>query len=159
MAKSTSPRCKRYTMALVALLTISGAGAAFAYWTSSGSGTGAATTGTSVAFTITSQTAVGTIAPGSAGQTVAFTVTNPGPGTQQLTAIAVTTAGPTGVAWVPTGSCLAADYTATISTPPAFGPIAALGTVTGTATVTLASTAANQDDCKGQSVPLYFAAS
>jgi hypothetical protein len=141
----------------VAVLTINGAGAAFAYWTSTG--TGSASTGTSVPFTITSATAVGTIAPGSAGQTVPFNVTNPGPVTQSLTGVTVTMGGPTGDAWVPAGGCLIADYTATISTPPTFGPVAAAGTVTGTATVTLAATALNQDDCKNQTVPLYFLAS
>ena len=159
MAKSTSPRRKRYTVALVALLTISGAGAAFAYWTSSGSGTGEATTATSVAFTIESEPAVGTIAPGSEGQTVDFTVTNPGPGTQYLSAVTVEMADASGVAWVPTGGCLIDDYTATISTAPAYGSIAATASLSGTATVKLLNTAANQNACKDQVVPLYFQAS
>jgi hypothetical protein len=110
-------------------------------------------------FTITSETPEGTIAPGGAGQTVDFTVTNPGPGIQTLTSVTVTMAGPTGTPWVPTGGCNVADYTATVTDSPAFGPLAVNGTVAGTVTVTLANTASNQDACQGQTIPLYFQAS
>jgi hypothetical protein len=159
MAKTSSHGKKRITIGVIALLTLAGAGAAFAYWTSTGTGTGEATTGESVAFVVTSEDAVGVIAPGSAGQTINFTVENPGDGTQNLSGVTVTMAGPDGTAWVPTGDCDIADYTAVISSAPPTGPIAADGTVEGTATVTLANTAENQDDCQGQVVPLYFVAS
>ena len=159
MATSIRRGKKRITIGIIAVLTLAGAGAAVAYWTSTGTGTGSATTGESVAFTITSEDAVGTIAPGNAGQTVEFTVTNPGEGSQNLTAVTVELADADGVAWVPAGDCQIADYTATISTPPVYGQIAAGGSVTGTATVTLTNTAVNQDDCQGQDVPLYFEAS
>jgi hypothetical protein len=159
MASTIRRGKKRITIGVIALLTVAGAGAAFAYWTATGSGTGEATTGESVAFEITSETAVGTIAPGNAGQTVDFTVTNPGEGSQYLTAVTVALETAAGVAWVPTGDCSIADYVATISTAPAAGQIAAGAAVTGTATVTLTNTAENQDDCQGQTVPLYFEAS
>lgn len=164
MANTVSTRKKRLTIGVAALVTLAGAGVAFAYWTSTGTGTGEAQTGTSTPFTITSVDAVGTIAPGNAGQTVGFTVTNPGPGSQFLTAVSVSLATPDGtggsVAWVPDGTCAASDYTATISTPPTYGEIAAGGSViNGVATVTLTNTAENQDDCQGQNVPLYFEAS
>ncbi|PJJ62056.1 hypothetical protein [Compostimonas suwonensis] len=159
MARTSSRGRKGIIIALAAVLTITGAGVAFAYWTSTGTGVGEATTGESVAFTITSDPAVGTIAPGSDGQTVDFTVTNPGEGTQSLTEVTVSLATADGTPWVPTGDCLVADYTATISTAPPAGEIAAGGEVDGTATVTLTNTAVNQDDCQGQDVPLYFEAS
>lgn len=160
MGKATARRRTRtIAIGLAALLTVAGAGAAFAYWTSTGSGDGTATTGESIAFTITSDDPVGTIAPGSAGQTVDFTVTNPGTGTQNLSTVTVELATPDGTPWVPTGTCDAADYVATITTQPTPGPIAAGGSVDGTATVTLTSTAENQDDCQGQAVPLYLVAS
>jgi hypothetical protein len=138
---------------------LAGAGVAFAYWTSTGTGDGTATTGASEVFTIATETAEGTIAPGNAGQTVVFTVTNPAEGSQYLAGVTVTMADAAGVAWVPTGECALADYTATITTPPTYGEIAPTGTLTGTATVTLANTAVNQDDCQGQTVPLHFVAS
>jgi hypothetical protein len=159
MAIAFSRGKKRVVLSLVAVITLAGAGAAFAYWSSGGTGTGAATTGSSVALTVTSQPAVGTIAPGNAGQTVAFTVTNPGPGVQSLTSVAVTMETAAGVAWVPPTDCLIADYTATISTAPAAGPIAVGANVSGVATVTLANTALNQDACQGAAVPLRFVVS
>lgn len=159
MATVQSRRKKIAAIALAAALTLGGAGVAFAYWSSTGTGAGTATTGESATFEITSEAAVGTIAPGSAGQTVDFTVSNPGEGTQYLTAVTVTLATADGEAWVPTGGCLIGDYTATISTAPPVGDILAGGSVDGVATVTLANTAANQDACQGQTVPLYFVAS
>src|SRR3546814_17954636 len=66
MATISSRRKKSVALALAAVLTLAGAGAAFAYWTSTGAGDGSATTGADVAFEITSETAVGTIATGSA---------------------------------------------------------------------------------------------
>jgi hypothetical protein len=158
VATTSSRRKKGAAIAIAAVLAIAGAGAAYAYWTSTGEGTGEATTGEDVAFTITSSAAVGTIAPGNAGQTVDFTVTNPGEGTQYLTSVTVSLADEDGVAWVPAGDCLIADYVATISTAPPVGSIAAGDSVDGVATVTLTNTAVNQDDCQGQDVPLYFEA-
>jgi hypothetical protein len=159
MAKTISRFRKRLIVGLVAVLTVAGAGIAFAYWTSIGTGAGSATTGASGTFTITSQPAVGTIAPGNAGQTVSFTVTNSTANAQYLTSVAVTMASPTGTPWAPTGGCLIADYTAVISVAPTAGDIAPGGSVTGTAKVTLANTAANQDACQGQQVPLRIVAS
>lgn len=159
MASTNSRRKKRIIISVLAVLTLSGAGVAFAYWTSGGTGSGQATTGSSTALTITSEDAVGTIAPGNAGQTVDFTVTNPGPGVQSLTNVTVAMAGPTGTPWVPPTGCLIADYTVAITTAPTYGAIPVSGTRTGTATVTLANTTANQDACQGQAVPLHFVAS
>lgn len=156
MAELRRPAKKRTALVLTAVLVAAGGGVAYAYWTASGSGTGEATTGTAVAFTIASDPAVGDLSPGSAGQTVDFTVTNPGTGSQLLEAVTVTTADADGVAWVPAGACEAADYTATISTPVPPGEVPAGGSVEGVATITLANTGVNQDDCQGQAVPLYF---
>lgn len=160
MATSPTRAGKRAAIVLIVLLAVAGAGIAYAYWSSSGTGAGTATTGESTAFTITSDDPpAGTIAPGSAGQTVGFTVTNPGKGTQYLTAVTVALATADGAPWEPTGGCLIEDYTATISTAPPAGDILAGGSVDGVATVTLANTASNQDACQGQDVPLYFTAS
>jgi len=150
---------KRATIALAAILTVAGAASAFAYWTTVGSGTGEATTGESTAFVITSETAVGEIAPGNAGETIDFTVTNPSDGALTLSAVAVTLADATGTAWVPPTGCLIADFTVSVTTAPAYGDIAAGGFVTGTVTVTLTNTGVNQDACQGLTVPVYFAAS
>jgi hypothetical protein len=160
MAGTISRRKERFTLAALAVLMLGGAGAAFAFWTATGTGEGSAETGTSAEFTITSADAVGTIAPGSAGQTVEFTVTNPGPGVQTLSNVTVEIADAAGVAWVPTGDCHIADYTAAITADPTSGVLAVGAGVTGAVTVTLDNdTLVNQDDCKNQTVPLYFVAS
>jgi len=150
---------KRAAIALAAILTVAGAASAFAYWTETGTGTGEATTGESVAFVITTDPAIGVIAPGNAGQTVDFTVSNPSPGPLTLTNVAVTLADATGTTWVPATGCLITDYSVSVTTAPAYGEIAAGVGVTGTVTVTLTNTGVNQDACQGQDVPLYFVAS
>ncbi|MGS0688007.1 hypothetical protein ACVBEQ_23095 [Nakamurella sp. GG22] len=150
---------KTIVIASVAALTIGGAGVAFAYWTSTGTGVGEAQTGQEAVFTITSEDAVGEISPGSPGQTIDFTVTNPGPGTLLFSSVTVRLATANGIQWVPTGACNFDDYTATISDAPDPIQLAAAAFVVGEATVTLANTAVSQDDCQGQTVPLYFEAS
>ena len=95
MAKiALSRRKKRLTLALVTILMLTGAGVAFAFldldWQRGGVGRDQDRT----AFTIDSETAVGTILPGGPGQTVVFTVHNPGPGTQSLTLVTVELANP-----------------------------------------------------------------
>jgi hypothetical protein len=150
---------KRTAIVLAAVLTFSGAATAFAYWTAIGSGTGEATTGESVSFVVTTESASGEIAPGSDGEAIDFTVTNPGTGTLHLSEVTVTLADATGEPWVPVGACLAADYSVSITTAPVSGAIAGGGSVDGTVTVVLDNTAANQDACQGQVIPLYFVAS
>ncbi len=108
---------------------------------------------------VTSETAVGDIAPDNAGQTVEFTVANPGDSAQYLTSVTVEIANGPGAPWVPDRDCSVADYSAIVTTAPTYGDIPAGGSVTGVATVTLGNTAVNQDSCQGQTVPLYFVAS
>jgi len=159
MARTMSCRRMRFTFVQIAVLVLSGAVVAFAYWTAGGTGDGEAQTGSSVDFTIAADPAVGTIFPGGAGQTVDFTVTNPGPGILQLSDVTVILASATGVPWVPDGGCDIADYTASVTTQPVGVEIHAGISVHGQATVTLANTAVNQDACQGQAIPLYFTAS
>lgn len=148
------------TAAVVAL----GGGTAFAFWSSGGSGTGAGSTGTNTAFTVTSTAAVGAaLIPGVGTQTVAFTVTNPATaGHQILNAVTVAVANSDGTTWVPIApyvGCSSADYTVTVTTPPAFTDMAPSETRTGTATLSMNNLATLQDYCKNAPVPLYFLAS
>jgi hypothetical protein len=64
-----------------------------------------------------------------------------------------------GTAWVPTGDCDIADYAVDVTALTPVGPLVVGGTSEGTARVTLTDSGANQDDCQGQTVPLYFVAS
>jgi hypothetical protein len=158
MARTMSRRRKGVIVGFAAAFTLAGAGIAFAYWTSTGTGDGTADTGATVAFTITAEAPVGTITPGGAGQTVDFTVTNPGPGIQYLSTVTATLADAAGVAWVPPAGCLIADYAVTMTTPVTAGNIAPVGTEGGTVTVTLTNTGVDQNACQGVDVPLHFAA-
>ncbi len=145
------------TVAIVAL----GGGLAYAYWTSTGTGTGSATTGTSSNFVVASSAPTGgPLTPGGPSQSVAFTVTNPGTGSQNLSSVVVTVANANGSAWTAVVGCSSADYT--VGTPVitgGYGQIAALGVKSGTVTVTMNNLGTNQDACKSVTVPLYIVAS
>jgi hypothetical protein len=158
MAKKVFHGRKRIIIAFVALFSLAGVGIAFAYWTSSGSGDGTATTGESTAFEITVDPAVGTIAPGNAGQTVDFHVANPSDDAQYLSDVTATMADADGTAWVPPEGCDIADFTVDMTSPAPSGDIAGGNSVDGTVTVTLTNTTENQDACQGQTVPLHFVA-
>ncbi len=75
-------RRKKVFAALGVLAVLAAAGAAIAYFTSSGSGTGTASVGTSSALTIHG-TSASTLYPGTSS-TVSFTVDNPSSGHEQL---------------------------------------------------------------------------
>jgi hypothetical protein len=148
---------KKRIIVTTAVLAAIGGGAAFAYWSATGTGDGEAEAGQSVPFTIASQAATGgPLSPGGPTQTVAFTVTNPGSGVQNLTAVAVTIPG----SWSAgtTLPCTADDFTVGTASI-AKGAINPAGVVSGTVTVTMKNLATNQDSCKGVTVPLAFAAS
>ena len=159
MSTRLSSTKKRLTVIVVAAaLILLGGGAAFAYWSSSGEGVGTATTGTSVDFVVASSAATGgPLSPGGPTQTVAFTVTNPSSGVQQLANVAVTVANAGGTPWTAVAGCSAADYTVDAPTI-AYGSIAPAGVVTGTVTITMNDTGVDQNACKGATVPLYFLA-
>lgn len=141
-----------------AMIVLAG-GSAFAYFTSTGTGTGAGTTGQASVFTVTGGAVTGLgLTPGSASQTVAFTVTNPGTGAQNLSSVVASIAGAAGAAWTGVAGCSAADYT--VGTPVVtYGQIAAGASVTGSVTVAMNNLSTSQDACQGVAYPLYFAAS
>ena len=150
-------RKKRIIITTAAMLAVGG-GAAFAYWSATGTGDGTATAGTSSNFTITSTVAGGALSPNGPIQTFTFTVTNPGSGVQKVTTVTAAVADTSGAAW-DTGTCSAADFT--VGTPVFVAKeLAAGGTTTGTVTLQMKDRAGvNQDGCKGATVPLHFNAS
>jgi hypothetical protein len=158
--KKLSKKNKRITAVIAAATVIAvGGGVAYAYWSSTGTGSGSAITGTSTGFTVASSAATGDpLTPGGPTETVAFTVTNSGSGSQMLSSVAVTVAGPAGAAWTAVPGCSKLDYT--VGTPViTYGQIAAAGVASGTVTVTMNNLDSNQDACKLAVVPLYFVAS
>lgn len=158
--KKLSKKNKRISAAIaVAAVIAVGGGVAYAYWSSTGTGSGTATTGTSTDFIVASTLATGApMTPGGPSETVAFTVTNPSSGSQILSSVAVTVAGPTGAAWTTVPGCSYLDYT--VGTPViTYGKIAAASVASGTVTVTMNNLDSNQDACKLAVVPLYIVAS
>lgn len=160
MRMFTRPKTKKNKAILVAaVLTLSTAGGAYAYWSSLGNGSGSATTGTSSVFVVTADAATGgPLTPGGPTQTVAFHVQNNNSGVQRLSTVAVSVATSTGTAWTAVPGCSAADYT--VGTP-SFTPgdIASGSTKDGTVTITMNNLSTNQDACKSVAVPLYVSAS
>jgi hypothetical protein len=156
-----SPKITKKTtsIAAAALLTVGIAGGAYAYWTSLGSGTGSASTGTSTSWAVTTDAATGSpLTPGGPTQTVTFHVKNDNSGVQHLTAVAVTVANADGTPWTAVTGCSAADYTVGAPVVTA-GDVVSGATVNGTVTVTMANLSSNQNGCKNAVVPLYVSAS
>jgi hypothetical protein len=154
-------RKRRFTITAIAaaILLSGGGGVAFAYWTSSGSGAGVASTGTTSAFTVTTSAPTGgPLTPGGPAETVTFTVANPGTGSQKLSAVAVRVAASDGTAWTAITGCSALDYALGVPTI-IYGEIAGSSSVSGTVTVAMLDLGSSQDSCKNASIPLYFAAS
>jgi hypothetical protein len=155
-----SKRKKRLAVVAAVLIGVGvGGGLAYAYWSSTGAGSGSASTGTNTAFTVASSTATGgPLTPGGPSETVAFTVTNPGSGHQYLSSVLVTVANSDGTPWTAVPGCSSDDYA--IGTPTiTYGDVTPSGVVNGSVTVSMTNRAANQDGCKGATVPLYFVAS
>jgi len=164
-----APRILRFKktiiVASIAALSLVGAGAAFAYWSSTGTGDGEAQTGTQAAtFTVNVADAVGDpLVPGGPSQTVSFTVTNSGPETLLLGNVTLSMASVVGgvlTPWEPAGCIGIANYTAEITTP--ITPVnldEGDTSLAGIATITMLATAFDQGGCEGLDVPLFFIAS
>ena len=172
---------KRFIGALSVIAVLAAAGAAFAFFTSSGTGSGSATVGTSTAWTV-GQT--GTSGPallpdpaiGTGNiQTKTYQVTNPGAGSENLNQVVVSVANPDGSAWssqtnAGKPACTAADFSVdskAVGFCQSDTDVALAGEVLAgqttcnptPVTVEMIDNGANQDNCQGVTVPLYFQAS
>jgi hypothetical protein len=155
---------KRALVALSVVAVLATAGAALAFFTSSGSGTGSASVGSSTSFTVAVGTATGgPLTPGSGSQTLSYTVTNPGSGSQNLsgTSAVVASSGlniKSGGTAVP--GCLAADFTVVNNKPTLPQNLAGGATSTpGSVTVTMQDSGVNQDPCQGKTPDITVSAS
>ena len=152
-------RSRTFVFGLIAALVV--AGAAIAFWTSSGTGQGTATVGTSSGLPISAVTFGNTLYPGGKSP-VSFTITNSSANSAITVAqvAADTSFGATGVTGLP-GGCLAADFTFPTFTVnqsiPAGGTLNL--TVPTAGGLAFANTAVNQDACKGASPVLHLKAS
>ena len=157
---------RRMVVVLSALVALGIAAGAYAYFTSTGSGTSqTAAIGTSSNFNVTFGAPSGTMFPGSGSDSIPYTVTNAGSGSQQLSAVTATvansganiTSGGTAV----TG-CLATWFTAGAGTvtPTTLAPNGQTGdSYSGTVTVTMSDSGSNQDPCQGKTPDITVSAS
>ena len=141
---------------VVALAVTAGA---IAYWTTTGSGTGSATTGTNQAVTISQVGTVSGLYPGGPNQDVNFKITNPAAGNQYVSTVTATISSVVKATGAPAGTCAAADYTVTQA-----GTAVNQDLPTGDTsfaspkvpTIKMVNSASNQDACKNVKVNLTF---
>jgi hypothetical protein len=126
-------------------------GAAYSYFTATGSGTGNAVVGTSSPWTVAQTSTSGTIYPGAGTATISYSVTNAGTGYQKLsgttTAIASSSGNVTANGTAVSG-CLASWFSTSGNTSPS-GDVAPGAALTGSVNVTMTDAAASQDACQG----------
>jgi hypothetical protein len=145
---------RRALIALSATCALVVAGAAIAYFTSSGSGTATATVGSSSAVTLKA-TVTGSLYPGTASP-VTFTVDNPSSGKQRVGTISLEKitpdAGHATCSTVVTGGN--PDFTmAEVAVNKVYGPGNAQA-VTPTGSLTMNDTGVSQDACQGATLTL-----
>ena len=156
MARFT--RKKKVLAFFTAGLVLVGGGAAFAYWTTSGTGTGTVATGTNVGITVNQTSTITGLYPD--GPVVAlagnFTNTNSGPAYVAQVAVAVD---PAWSARADAGkpACTADDFV--LVQPTATNADVPAGTGVGSwagASIRLANLGTNQDNCKSVTVNLVY---
>lgn len=161
MSSVSPPHSRRRVRRLAAIGTgvalLSG-GAAFAYWTTTGSGTGAATSTTPGTVTVKQTSTVTAVNPGRPAQTLSGNFDNPpGQGSAYVTSVTVSIASVTKAGAAVVG-CDATDYT--LNNPTAtVGQNIAEGTAQGSwtgPTVAFNNKATNQDPCKGATVNFAY---
>jgi hypothetical protein len=174
-------RSKKAVAVLVAgAIALGGAGAALAYFTSSGNGTGSGTVGAAGSWTVGSTTATATgyatgLQPGVAAsdETVTVNITNAGTGQQELNSFTISVANGDGSPWssgttnFPSEvACTSAEFT--LGGQAAAGSYTVSGladdlapgaTYTTTVNLHMLDNSYAQDNCQSATVPLYIAAS
>jgi hypothetical protein len=147
------------TVAAAVVVLVGGAGAAFSYWTSSGSGTGNGTTGTTAPVTAVQTTTIANLRPGGAAQTLSGNFTNTNTGPVYVTNVVVTIASVVKDAGAVAGTCDATDYAITGGTM-AVGAEVPVGTAQGAwsgATIAFVDKGTVQDQCKLATVNVSYA--
>ncbi|MFN2606533.1 MAG: hypothetical protein ABR511_01360 [Acidimicrobiales bacterium] len=149
---------RRMAAAAVGGIALVGSGlGAYAYWTTGGTGTGSATTGTTSDVTVTQLGTISALTPGSPAQPIDFKINNPAATNQYITSVVVSITVPPGTGAGP--ACTTGDFTLV-------QPTAAYGDLTpgdhlyqpSGASLALKNTSANQDNCKSATVSLSFTA-
>jgi hypothetical protein len=155
---------KRTLAALSVVAVLVGAGAAIAYFTSSGSGTGQASVGSATAFTVNVASPTGgPLYPGSGSENLSYTVHNGGSGNQNLagTSAVVNDDGSGNITshGASVAGCKSSWFTAT-NNPPSLPQNLAGGadSTAGSVDVTMQDPGVNQDACQGKSPDIKVSA-
>jgi hypothetical protein len=155
------PRRKRFlTVGIVGLLTLGGAGAAFAYWTTSGSGSGNGTSTTPSAVTVVQTSTVAGLYP---GDTIALTgdFNNPNAGKAYVTAVTATIGTFSSQTNLALPACTQADFsiTGTATVGADILPGNGVGSWSGLS-VNMIDSATNQDNCESlTTIPISYTSS
>jgi hypothetical protein len=150
-----------------AAMVLAGGGAAFAYFTASGSGTGSGTVGSTGTWQVTQASSTGTIYPGSGSSVITFNVKNTGTADQQYSTATSTVNSDgsgniqTGVGNASVSGCLAAWFSATVTADTSIDTNVAGGaTVQVQVTVTMPTDSTdNQNACEGAAPNVTLAVS
>jgi hypothetical protein len=143
---------KRLIATVVAIGALAIAGAAFAYFTASGSATGQAAVGSSSPWTVAFGSTTGTMYPGAGSTTMPYTITNASTGHQKLaTTSASVNADANGYVTSHGSSvtgCQASWFTAA-NTPPTAADLAGGAQATGSVSVSMTDASVSQNSCQG----------
>ena len=143
-----------------AVLTSVGGGVAFAYWTTTGSGSGTAATGTNAAITVVQTSTVSGLQPGGAPQTLSGDFNNGNTSPVYVTDVVASIASVSKATGAPAGTCDASDFTLDNTTMTAVNAEVPSGDGQGSwggATLAFNNKAGvNQDGCKGATVNLAY---
>jgi hypothetical protein len=156
-ARATKTKRRTKVVALTAALVLAG-GAAFAWWTAGGSGTGSAATGNVTGITINQTSTVSGLYPGGPAAALSGTFTNTNSGSVYVAQVSVAIQG--GFSAQADGAkpaCTASDFT--LVQPAATNAEVVSGAGVGSwsgGSIKLLDAAANQDNCKGVTVPLVY---
>lgn len=160
---TSSPK-RRWTRRIAVVTTalvLVGGGAAYAWWSTTGTGSGTATTGTSVPITVVQTGTLTAMYPGDTAQTLSGNFTNTNPGPVHVNTVIVSITSVTKAVGAPAGTCDATDYTlagASMSVNADVPAGSGQGAWTG-ATIKFNNKGTIQDACKGATVNLGYTAS
>ena len=143
----------RTIIAGAAIVGVASAGVAYAYWTTSGTGSGTAATGTVVGITVNQTTSPTGLYPGGPAQPIAGNFDNSNSGAVYVASVSAA------LGTLPTG-CLPADFT--IAGTALVNANVAAGTGVGSwsgLTITMNNTGVSQNACKASSIPLVLTSS
>lgn len=153
-------RKKRALLLLVGIVAASGVGTlAYGYWTESGAGTGGATAATTSALTIHQTTAVSGLFPNGPAKNLAGNFDNPNTSAVTLSTLTASVTSVTGGAGP---SCSPADFTILGTGAVGNGGVVPAGNAKGSwngLQIQMVDTGVNQNDCKGASPVITYAAS